>query len=127
LSEKRQLIKNVAEFLGKLHLGGIYHGDLTADNIFVERTNTQFHIYLIDLDSVRSTHWISSRRRIKNLDELGRNFLDLRVISTFDRGYFLKHYLRTYTKEPLTYRQLFACVRQRTQNQLKKQHSQFIR
>ena len=127
LSEKRLLIKNVAEFLGKLHLAGIYHGDLTAHNIFVEHARpNQFRISLIDLDSVRSTHWISFRRRIKNLDELGRNFLDLRVISTSDRIRFLKHYLQTYTKESLNYKQLFACVLQRTRKRLKKHHTQFI-
>ncbi len=126
-SEKRALIRNVGEFLGRLHLAGIYHGDFTANNIFVECARPgHFRIYLIDLDSVRSTRWISSQRRIKNLDELGRNFLDLRVISTSDRIRFLKHYLRTNTQENRTFRQLFNEVFQRTQFRLKKHHQQFI-
>ncbi len=128
LSEKRALIRSVAEFLGRLHLAGIYHGDFTANNTFVERIRPgHFRIYLIDLDSVRSTHWIPSRRRIKNLDELGRNFLDLRLISTSDRLRFLKHYLKTNTKERKTVRQLFREVFQRTRFRLKKHHQQFIR
>jgi tRNA A-37 threonylcarbamoyl transferase component Bud32 len=127
LSEKRLLIRSVAEFLGKLHLVGIYHGDFTASNIFVAYLRPgHFQIYLIDLDSVRSTRWILSRRRLKNLDELGRNFLDLRVITTSDRIRFLKHYLKIYTKEDKSLRQLFNEIWQRTQFRLKKHHQQFI-
>ncbi len=128
LCEKRELMRSVAEFLAKLHLNGVYHGDFTAGNIFLERlrnTKVRFRIYLIDLDSVRSTFWIPSRRRIKNLDELGRNFLNLRVFSTSDRVRFLKHYFKMYPKETRTFRQLFYEVFQRTQFRLKKHHQQF--
>ena len=51
---KRHLLRCVAEFLGKVHLAGIYHGDLTANNIFITPQNGEFQVYLIDLDSVRS-------------------------------------------------------------------------
>ena len=140
LAEKRLLIRAVAEFLGKVHFAGVYHGDLTAGNIFVEHAkvpgtfkrtrhlqSNPFRIYLIDLDSIGSMHWISSRRRIKNLDELGRNFLDLRVISTSERARFLKHYLKTNSKERKPFRQLFRDVFQRTQRRLKKHNKQFTR
>ena len=128
LSEKRRFIKSVAEFLGNLHLAGIYHGDLTGSNILIERINGpgQVCVYLIDLDSIRSTRWISDMRRLKNLDELGRNFLDLNVIGIYDRAKFLKHYLRTYTKEKRQFRQLFEAVYQRTQFRLKKHGQRFI-
>ena len=136
--KKRELIRSVAEFLGKLHLARVYHGDFTAGNIFIERIQdssespllgqtTLFRVYLIDLDSVRSTFWITSRRRIKNLDELGRNFLDLQVFSTSDRIRFLKYYLNTYIKESKTFRELFNEVFQRTQFRLKKHHQLFLR
>lgn len=136
--KKRELIRSVAEFLGRLHLARVYHGDFTAGNIFIERIQdssespllgqtTLFQVYLIDLDSVRSTFWITSRRRIKNLDELGRNFLDLQVFSTSDRIRFLKYYLNTYIKESKTFRELFNEVFQRTQFRLKKHHQLFLR
>lgn len=124
---KRTLIRSVAEFLGNLHLAGVYHGDLTANNILIAQCGEQWCAYLIDLDSVRSTHWISERRRLKNLDELGRNFLDLRLLTTSDRVRFLKHYLNTYTKETRTFRELFYDVWQRTQWRLQKHQQQFIR
>ncbi len=165
LSEKRELIRSVAEFLAHLHTEGIYHGDFTARNILVEdmrhstppyppqggiptpcpskegiisswppstslRTDSSkgeslFRIYLVDLDAVRSTRWISDQRRIKNLDEIGRNFLDLRVFSTTDRGRFLQYYLGANPKETRTFKQLFRCVLQRTQKRLRKYGKDF--
>lgn len=125
--EKRVLIARAAEFLGRLHLSGVYHGDLTARNILVEQgndvSNTRF--FLIDLDAVRSTHWISRRRRIKNLDELGRNFLDLKIVSTYDRARFLKTYLEIYQKEKKSFKYLFRDVRQRTTRRLVKHGQRF--
>jgi len=147
LNEKRELVRSVAKFLAKLHAEGIYHGDLTTRNILVEdmrrtptpgpsqegithpyppsRGESTFRIYLIDLDSVRSTRWIPDRRRVKNLDELGRNFLDLQVFSTTDRGRFLQHYLRANPKETGTFKQLFRRVLQRTQKRLRKYGKHF--
>ncbi|MBD3306308.1 hypothetical protein GF339_07900 [candidate division KSB3 bacterium] len=125
--EKRQLLQRVAEFVGRLHRIGVYHGDFTAENILVTPlSNGDFRVYLIDLDGVRSTRWISTRRRIKNLDELGRNFLDLRVISTADRARFLKHYVRVYAKETRPFHHLFRLIWQRTQYRVQKHHTPFI-
>ena len=146
LTEKRGLIRSMAEFLAQLHVAGVYHGDLTARNILVEEgrgsvqgsptpapsqagsglTEIPLRVYLIDLDAVRSTHWISDACRMKNLDELGRNFLDLRVLSTSDRGRFLQSYLKANPKETRTFKQLFRCVFQRAQEQLRKNGKQFV-
>ncbi|MBN2461543.1 MAG: hypothetical protein JXB60_08045 [Candidatus Cloacimonetes bacterium] len=124
---KRKLIRSVAEFLANLHLAGIYHGDLTANNILLECQNEQWCVYLIDLDSVRSTRRISDRRRIKNLDELGRNFLDLKMLSTSDRVRFLKYYLNIYTGETRTFHELFYEILNRTRFRLHKHQQMFIR
>ena len=74
---------------------------------------------------MRSTHWISEQRRLKNLDELGRNFLDRRVLSTTARGRFLKFYLQANPQETRTFRPLFKRVWQRTQGQLARLGEQF--
>ncbi len=123
---KRRLIRGVAEFLASLHLAGVYHGDLTANNIFIELREDDVRVYLIDLDSVRSTRWISRHRRIKNLDELGRNFLELRLFSTSDRVRFLTCYLARYGKDTETVRGLFYEVWQRTQYRLRKHRQRFV-
>lgn len=129
LAQKRHFVEKLAEFIGRLHQSGIYHGDLTARNILVKPIDNvqKAHIYLIDLDSIRSTRWISSRRRIKNLDELGRNFLDLDIVGTLDRARFLKHYLKVYIKEKRTYRAFLEVVRKRTAYRLKRHGQEFYR
>jgi tRNA A-37 threonylcarbamoyl transferase component Bud32 len=126
-SEKREFIARAAQFLGRLHLSGVYHGDLTARNILVEQGNdvSDTRLFLIDLDAVRSAHWISRRRRIKNLDELGRNFLDLKIISTCDRARFLKNYLEICHREKKSFKYLFRDVKQRTTRRLVKHGQRF--
>lgn len=127
--QKRQLLKKTAELLGSLHMAGIYHGDFTSHNIMVQilPPPEYYRIFLIDLDAIDSMYWISSRRRIKNLDEIGRNVLFLKMFSTADRARFLKHYLRIYTRETRTFKQLFAEVLARTRYRLKKYGKDFIR
>lgn len=123
---KRHLIRRVAEFLAALHLAGVYHGDLTANNMFIEPLESDVRVYLIDLDSVRSTRWISRRRRLKNLDELGRNFLELRLFSTSDRVRFLRYYLAQYGQKTETFRTLFYDAWRRTQGRLRKHRQRFV-
>jgi len=126
---KRSLIGKVAEFVAGLHTHNIYHGDFTADNILLRNSEAgnEMRIYLIDLDAVRTGFRISDRRRVKNLDELGRNFLDLRIISTADRARFLKYYLLHYPCEKRTLKQLFKVVQQRTEHRLKIHQRFFVK
>ena len=126
-SEKNRFISRAAEFLAHLHLVGVYHGDLTARNILVEQEDdgAVVRFYLIDLDAIRSTSWISGRRRIKNLDELGRNFLNLKIVSTQDRARFLKAYLGIYQKEKKSFKHFFRDVSQRTKRRIAKHGQRF--
>lgn len=127
--QKIKLIKKTARLLGRLHMAGIYHGDFTSHNIIVQilPPPEYYRVYLIDLDAIDSMYWISSRRRIKNLDEIGRNVLDLRLFSTADRARFLKTYLETYTKETRSFKELFTEVLARTRFRLNKYGKNFIR
>jgi tRNA A-37 threonylcarbamoyl transferase component Bud32 len=125
--EKHKFISRAAGFLAHLHLVGVYHGDLTARNILVEQRNDSrgAGFFLIDLDAIRSRRWISRRRRIKNLDELGRNFLNLKIVSTYDRARFLRTYLKVYQKEKKGFKNFFREVRQRTMRRLVKHGQRF--
>lgn len=118
--KKRCLIAAVAKFVARLHGNNVYHGDFSADNILVRGNGhtQEIRVYLIDLDAVRSSCWISERRRVKNLEELGRNFLDLRTISTADRVRFLKVYTAHCARNRDSLRQLFRKVQQRTEERL---------
>ena len=118
--KKRRLIAAAAKFTARLHCHNIYHGDFSADNILVreDMDRQDIRVYLIDLDAVRTSYWISERRRVKNLEELGRNFLDLRAISMADRVMFLKVYMAHYTRNKDSLRQLFRKVQHRTEKRL---------
>lgn len=117
---KRDLVSAVARFTAHLHCHHIYHGDFSADNILIRGVadHQEIRPYVIDLDAVRTGYWISERRRVKNLEELGRNFLDLGVISIADRVRFLKEYMRHYTKNKDILPVFFRKVRQRTEKRL---------
>lgn len=125
--QKHDLIKAAAKFVALLHSHYIYHGDFSADNILVRGIGDaqEIRIYLIDLDAVRTSFWISERRRIKNLEELGRNFLDLRTISISDRVSFLKVYLKYYTRNRDSLHTLFRKARKRTEKRLARYNQSF--
>ncbi|MEN8246647.1 MAG: lipopolysaccharide kinase InaA family protein [Thermodesulfobacteriota bacterium] len=118
--KKKRLVKAVAQFVARLHRHNIYHGDFSADNILVRGNGDveEIQVYLIDLDAVRTGYWISERRRIKNLEELGRNFLDLRAISMADRVRFLKVYMTDYTRSKDSLCKFFRKVQHRTEKRL---------
>ncbi|NNF99710.1 MAG: hypothetical protein HKM93_10050 [Desulfobacteraceae bacterium] len=119
---KRNLIHRFAAFMAHMHQSGIYHGDFTANNILLSPASNplDFKIYLIDLDAIRSVHRISTRRRVKNLDEIGRNFMDLDKLTLHDRMIFLKYYLHHFCGKKAGVRGLFHTVRKRTRHRLQK-------
>lgn len=71
LLQRRGLIRDSAEWLGRLHREGIYHGDLKAVNVLVEQVGLPFRFHVIDTDRCRfSSDPVDRRRRIKNLSQL---------------------------------------------------------
>lgn len=119
-AERRKLISAVARFVAMLHDAGVYHGDFHANNILVRQKGNDYKCFLIDVDAVRSIYFISRRRRIKNLDELGRNFLNLAALSTSDRMFFIREYTRVCSVEQKSHKQLFANVLSRTSQRMSK-------
>lgn len=126
-SQRRRFIQHAAAFLAHLHRVGVYHGDLTARNILVveQDPGVDWRFFIIDLDAIRSLHWISRRRRIKNLEELGRNFLNLKVVSTIDRAVFLKKYLNAFAREKTGFKSFFGEVARRTRYRLVRHGQRF--
>jgi tRNA A-37 threonylcarbamoyl transferase component Bud32 len=120
---RRELLRGLARFVAGLHDAGVYHGDFTARNILVAGEEPRF--LLVDLDALRSTRRISSRRRLKNLDELGRNVLDRRVVSTADRVRFLREYHRCCRAERRSFEVLFHAVLGRTRWRLRRERRAF--
>ncbi|GAB4249088.1 lipopolysaccharide kinase InaA family protein [Deferrisoma sp.] len=59
----------VGALVGQLHRFGYYHGDLSR-NVFFGEDGRGMRPFLVDLDGLRRP--LTRRRRIKNLEELGR-------------------------------------------------------
>lgn len=117
--QKLDFYRSFAQFLANIHKAGVYHGDFSARNIFVENDpEKNYPLYLLDLDAVRSVKWISRRRRIKNLDEIGRNFKDYAAISLLDRARVVRFYLKFYEKEQTPFKTFFQEICQRNLSSL---------
>lgn len=121
LAHKRALLRSLAALLAAVHAARAYHGDFTSRNLLVGTDAAGGpQVVLLDIDAVRHAWRISARRRVKNLDEIGRNVLDLRVVTTADRLRFLHHYLQASGADPSGARQLFRRVWRRTRRRLRK-------
>jgi tRNA A-37 threonylcarbamoyl transferase component Bud32 len=128
-AHRRALLRATAEFLARLHEIGVYHGDFSALNIIVQMDAGAAHgwrVYLIDLDAIRSVHYISLRRQIKNLDELGRNFTTLNEVSIQDRLRFLHHYYFSRKRPAHSLRQLKVWVCERTYSRMQAYGKRFV-
>lgn len=84
-------LRAVARLLGALHRLGLYHGDLTGNLVFGREVGG-WRLYLVDLEDLHFR--LSWRRRVKNLEELGRAVLDLGQVTLRDRWGFLVEYAR---------------------------------
>jgi tRNA A-37 threonylcarbamoyl transferase component Bud32 len=63
----RDFIKKLAGFIRNMHLAGVFHKDLKANNILVSKGKD---IYIVDIDQVRFVKGVSLAKIIKNLAQL---------------------------------------------------------
>lgn len=82
-------VLSLARLLGALHRLGFYHGDLPGNLVFAGKDGS-WRPFLVDLEELHP--WLSRRRRVKNLEELGRALSDLSILSLRDRWDFLREY-----------------------------------
>ena len=61
-----QYILNMSNFIAKMHNKNIFHGDLKANNLLIDKTNSS-KIWLLDLDGVKIKNPISLKERIKDI------------------------------------------------------------
>lgn len=89
---RRAFLRELARLFSSLHKKSIYHNDLKASNILVgeEQAPLETPLSIIDLQGLKRCAYVSKRRRIKNLAQLGRT-LGL-FLSFPEKLYFLKSY-----------------------------------
>jgi serine/threonine protein kinase len=90
--KRRAFLRALAHLLSSLHSQRIYHNDLKASNILIrnEQAPMEGPFSLIDLQGLRRCFYVSKRRRIKNLAQLGRTLGQL--LSRSEKLFFLRAY-----------------------------------
>ena len=119
ISEKRRLIQKFGKEIGELHKNGICHGDLRANNILVQKSESDIVFYF--LDNERNTFYSKIPRRLikKNLVQI--NMVQSRYISRQDRLRFFRAYCEAYGGlSPAEKSALIERVQQRTAERLVK-------
>jgi tRNA A-37 threonylcarbamoyl transferase component Bud32 len=90
-AEARALLDASARWVGALHRGGVYHGDLKGVNVRVARGDGAWRFHLIDTDRCRFPAGpVDRRRRVKNLAQLAASVP--RVVSRADRLRWWRRY-----------------------------------
>ena len=70
-TQRREILRRLAEFLWNIHEKQIYPKDFKDGNILIRRISDHYCFYLVDYDSFLFSRSISSRRRLKNLYQIG--------------------------------------------------------
>ncbi len=100
-SQKRVLIRHIAQAVRRMHDAGVYHADLHLKNILVKRDGTP-KVYIIDLDKSKlcTDGGLTIDQRMDNILRLGRSVEkfsewrpDLKPISRTDQLRFLMEYV----------------------------------
>ncbi len=95
LATKRSMYGALARFVCQIHDVGVYPHDLKAGNIMIEQdADGAWRFFLIDLDNCRiGRRPLPKRRRVRNLMQLNKSFLDTRKVNMPARMRFLLTYL----------------------------------
>lgn len=87
----RALLLGSADWLGRLHRRGVYHGDIKGVNVRVDRTGAAPRFVFIDTDAVAFFRGpVDERRRVKNLAQLAASIT--RDVSRTDRLRWFRRY-----------------------------------
>lgn len=88
--ERREFIWQLARFIRKMHIRGICHKDLKANNILVKHINNKIEFFVIDLDRVVFRKHLTTNQCLKNLAQL--NAAITPPVTITDRLRFFRYY-----------------------------------
>lgn len=89
---RRQLLKALGVFIGRLHATGFVHGDLRPGNVIAHQCEDRFTFTLIDNERTVHKDPPSGRMLLRNLMQL--NMLPPQVLSRTDRMRFFSRWRR---------------------------------
>jgi tRNA A-37 threonylcarbamoyl transferase component Bud32 len=115
--KRRDFLRALAALLGSLHSRRIYHNDLKASNIlfYNEASSREGLFSLIDLQGLKRCLYVSQRRKIKNLAQLGRTLG--RFLTRSEKLVFLNAYGEFHGIEREQKRALVSAILRETRRQ----------
>lgn len=67
---RRQLLRQLGDFIGRFHAAGFTHGDLRTSNVLADQEGDSFRFYLIDNERNRQDTPAAGREVLRNLMQL---------------------------------------------------------
>lgn len=93
LRQKRKVITELGDTIGRLHSLGICHGDLRWGNILIDHSDScRIHFTFLDNERTKCYGFLPVRYRLKNLVQLNMAHKDI-IVSNSDRLRFFQSYL----------------------------------
>lgn len=121
LADTTGLIRRTALLVRTMHARGIWHRDLKAANILVQRiADNDTKLFLTDLDSICVKDTVRPAERIRDLARLNRSLTSSPALSARDRFRFLQCYLGTGRRGDRTLRAYWEAIRKETAKKLAK-------
>jgi len=99
LRDKRELIREFGQTVGRMHAKGIFHGDLKVVNVLARQEKKGWVFSFIDNERTKQFYRLPAWLRLKNLVQLNVDRTD--ALTGTDRMRFFKSYLQ---KNPLVAR-----------------------
>jgi len=90
-TQRKNFLFDLARILRRMHIRGVVHNDMKANNVFVKGRNGGAEFYILDFDDVYFTDVLPLEVVIKNLAQLNASVRGLLTIA--DRMRFLRYYI----------------------------------
>ncbi len=91
-AQKRSFICEFAHVVGRMHAGGIFHGDLRLGNVLARKVDGGWEFFFLDNERTRKFSHLPLCLRIKNLVQI--SMLRSEAITNTDRLLFARVYFR---------------------------------
>lgn len=88
--EKRQLLRQLGDTIGRMHQNNIVHGDLRPRNVLARKSDGSWEFFFLDNERTRKLPYLPARLRLKNLVQI--NMLP-RTVSRTERMRFFQSYI----------------------------------
>jgi hypothetical protein len=116
--DKREFVKALGLFVGRLHAKNISHGDLRFGNVLVRNRQSEWDFFLLDNERTLQYAHLPNRLRLKNLVQA--DMIITPGVTRTDRLRFLKAYLSFNQSLAPTWKQLATKVHLKAVHRLAK-------